>query len=544
MENSIYFIDIKNNFSKFELRLPLKKIIKKQTMKHLTLITLFFVVNIAAAQENSPLTCSDGIDNDGDGLIDCLDNECATLPNNGCSTCFKDGFSFADFVIEYSQDCPSNIQTNPENAIGVSNFVDGYVLDEYVSLGSEGYIKLGFDNNLLTNSGDNSPDLWVFEIGEAVEASQIDLKPSNQNTINILTNEGIQDIDSDGYFEFDIISGSTSSLDIDAYVIGYSPSELKFDAVKITNATNRGCGNETTPGADIDAVCALSSIEVDCTGTPNGTAQIDECGECLQPTNPNFNQSCIDCTGAPNGTAQIDECGECLQPTNPNFNQACIDCAGAPNGIAQIDECGECLQPTNPNFSQSCIDCAGILNGTAQIDECGECLQPTNPSFSQSCIDCTGTPNGTAQIDECGECLQPTNPNFSKSCIDCEGILNGTAKIDKCGECLQPTDPSFDKLCIQIPNAFSPNNDGVNDYFRIFAREETSPTIKLYQIYNRWGQLIHEKKNFSLHSNNSWWAGKDFKGRNVGIGVYTYYISVVFKNTLQRDFKGNVTVVK
>jgi len=231
------------------------------------LINFLLILNIAFAQENTPISCSDGIDNDGDGTIDCLDSECMTLPNNGCSTCFDDGLSFADFVIEYSQDCSSNIQTNPETAIGVSDFADPDALDEYVSLGSEGYIKLGFNNNLLTNSGDNSPDLWVFEIGPAVEASQIDLKPYDQNTINILVNEGIQDNDSDGYFEFDIISGSTSSLYIDAYVIGYSLSELKFDAVKITTATNMGCEGEITPGGDIDAVCALFSLAIDCAGT-------------------------------------------------------------------------------------------------------------------------------------------------------------------------------------------------------------------------------------------------------------------------------------
>ena len=349
-------------------------------------------------------------------------------------------------------------------------------------MGSEGHIILGFDNNLLTNSGDNSPDLWVFEVGSSIEASQIDLKPSDQNTINILVNAGIQDNDSDGYFEFGIISGATSSLDIDAYVIGYSFSELRFNAVKITNSTNMECGPGTAPGADIDAVCALSSLPIatDCAGTENGTAQIDECGECLEPNDPNFNLSCIDCAGIINGTAEIDDCGECLELNDPNFN-ACFDCKDIPNGTAQIDECGECLEPNDPNFNLSCLDCAGILNGTSQMNRCGECLDINNSNFSQ--------------------------------------------------------------LCILIPNAFSPNNDGVNDDFRIFAKNGLNPTIKLYQIHNRWGELVYEANNFMVDSDIYWWDGK-FKGKKPGIGVYVYYFIVLFENGEQKEFEGSITLIR
>ena len=78
-----------------------------------------------------------------------------------------------------------------------------------------------------------------------------------------------------------------------------------------------------------------------------------------------------------------------------------------------IDICGECLEPTDPNFGQSCIDCNGVVEGTSVIDICGECLDPSDPTFNQSCIDCSGVLNGTFLIDECGNCLDSNDPEFS-----------------------------------------------------------------------------------------------------------------------------------
>lgn len=450
---------------------------------------LWIITDSVGAQdiepENNSILCSDGIDNDGDGLIDCLDNECANLPNNGCQTCFQDGLSFADYVISYKQTCAHNTRTNPEAAVGVSNHTGGTYVNStaHVSLGEGGSITLGFNNNQIVNSGDSNPDVWVFEIGPLVEASQIELRPSDQNTVDILNSERIPDSDLDGYFDFGVIAGSTSSLDIDSFVKGYPYAELRFDAIQITDVPTECLGN--TPGADIDAVCALSSLDVDCTGTPHGIAVTDDCGLCLEPTDPNFNQSCDDCAGNLNGLAIVDDCGQCLDPTDLNFNQSCVDCAGTPNGLAIVDDCEQCLEPVDPNFNQSCVDCVG-------------------------------TPNGLAVVDECGECLEPADPNFSQSC-------------DKETE-------------VYIPNSFSPNNDGLNDNFQVYKKPTTDAAVNRYLIFNRWGELIFESKNFEFGSTTNWWNG-EYRGQKVPIGVYVYVIEIKFPGNEIRKYRGGVTVI-
>ncbi|MCH2215726.1 MAG: T9SS type A sorting domain-containing protein [Flavobacteriales bacterium] len=209
--------------------------------------------------ENNPLTCADGLDNDGDGLADCDDPQCQLInQNEGCATCFQDGLSFADVVLTYDNNCPNNTQLDANSSIGLPDIDSGP--ENAVSLGG-GSIRLGFTNNTLINSGDDNPDLFVFEVGPQVEGSNIELRPTNQSTIDILDANGILDEDGDGYYEFGAIGGATASVDIDEF---FSPAlatnSVQFDAIKISDPDPDDCGT-LTPGPDIDAVCALSSLD-------------------------------------------------------------------------------------------------------------------------------------------------------------------------------------------------------------------------------------------------------------------------------------------
>ncbi len=274
-------------------------------------------------QENNSILCSDGIDNDGDGLIDCLDGECASLSNDGCTIC-SDGISFADTLLEYTPGCPVS-DPFPLGALGVSDW-SGAQMDapEIVFLGQGGVLKLGFTDNLLANSGNNQDDLFVFEVGLAIEETELALRPFDLFTETQLITQGFPDLNSDGYFEMGTIRGSTSRVDIDSLLLGFTAGELKFDAIELTDIVDEPCNNGT-PGADIDAVCALFYIPIDCKGVLNGLAIIDDCGECNEPSEPSFNQSCKDCNGIPNGTSEIDYCGVCLEIIDPSFNTSCED---------------------------------------------------------------------------------------------------------------------------------------------------------------------------------------------------------------------------
>ena len=86
-----------------------------------------------------------------------------------------------------------------------------------------------------------------------------------------------------------------------------------------------------------------------------------------------------------------------------------------------------------------------------------------------------------------------------------------------------------------VPNAFSPNNDGVNDEFR--PNLDEMAVGMTMQIYNRWGKMV-----FETSDREAYWTGI-YKDEFVPVGVYVYWILVEFSNGDTQLMTGNVTVV-
>ena len=92
---------------------------------------------------------------------------------------------------------------------------------------------------------------------------------------------------------------------------------------------------------------------------------------------------------------------------------------------------------------------------------------------------------------------------------------------------------------ISFPNIFSPNGDGVNDYFfptEILARGVT--TFKM-SIYNRWGQEIFA----TTSTDGSGWDGR-LNSTPQPEGVYIYIIDATFKDGVTLHKQGNITLIR
>ena len=94
-----------------------------------------------------------------------------------------------------------------------------------------------------------------------------------------------------------------------------------------------------------------------------------------------------------------------------------------------------------------------------------------------------------------------------------------------------------DDVCntVYIPNIFSPNKDGQNDVFRV--RGEQIDSLHL-QVYNRWGNMVFESREV-----NYGWDGM-FQGKECEVGVYAWWVEVVFKNGEHEMRKGSVSLVR
>ncbi len=84
---------------------------------------------------------------------------------------------------------------------------------------------------------------------------------------------------------------------------------------------------------------------------------------------------------------------------------------------------------------------------------------------------------------------------------------------------------------IDVPNVFTPNNDGMNDRFAPFGENYTLQEIL---IFNRWGQQIF--------TDQIPWDGK-IGGKNANSGTYFYIIKITDANNETQIFRGNLSLI-
>lgn len=89
-----------------------------------------------------------------------------------------------------------------------------------------------------------------------------------------------------------------------------------------------------------------------------------------------------------------------------------------------------------------------------------------------------------------------------------------------------------------MPNAFTPNGDGLNDNFKILGVQPENITKFNFQIYDRWGQLIFYTNNI-LDA----WDGT-YKGGKCPPGVYVWVIYYEDNKKQKISNKGTVTLVR
>ncbi len=117
------------------------------------------------------------------------------------------------------------------------------------------------------------------------------------------------------------------------------------------------------------------------------------------------------------------------------------------------------------------------------------------------------------------------------------GVYYLTVSIDGCAATDSVTVQSG--CYLDIPNAFTPNGDGINDYF--FPRTLLSKGLSTFsmEIYNRWGQLIFA----TTSTDGRGWDGR-FNNVMQPEGVYVFIINATFIDGEKEHHQGNVTLLK
>ena len=138
------------------------------------------------------------------------------------------------------------------------------------------------------------------------------------------------------------------------------------------------------------------------------------------------------------------------------------------------------------------------------------------------------------------------------SCYDCPtptasitDKIKYIAEASNPGGCSTRDEITIEPLCngynVFIPNTFSPNGDGANDVF--YPRGNGLFTIRSMTVFNRWGEIVFSKRNFSANNASEGWNGT-FNGKQLSADVYVYSIEVVCINNESMFLKGNIMLLR
>ena len=134
---------------------------------------------------------------------------------------------------------------------------------------------------------------------------------------------------------------------------------------------------------------------------------------------------------------------------------------------------------------------------------------------------------------DCTDCVSPTSSPLQT--ID-YGVTvtsdSGCVAFDSVRIIVTPRYEIF------IPNGFTPNGDGANDYFSVYGNKGSWKQFQV-TIFNRLGEKVYESTDPNFQ-----WDGT-FKGKPLNPAVFVYLVNIVFlDNYVPEIYKGSVTLVK
>ena len=110
------------------------------------------------------------------------------------------------------------------------------------------------------------------------------------------------------------------------------------------------------------------------------------------------------------------------------------------------------------------------------------------------------------------------------------------ASSGPCSDTAYATIVINDGLSLEIPNVFTPNGDGTNDFFSI---KSTGIKEISLQIFNRWGEKLYE-----FTGPKAAWDGINTNGGKVTDGSYFYFVKAIGYDDKEIEKHGTVNLFR
>jgi gliding motility-associated-like protein len=201
-----------------------------------------------------------------------------------------------------------------------------------------------------------------------------------------------------------------------------------------------------------------------------------------------------------------------------SYNYTVTDANGCETtGSGNVQEPDSVLVYVSPATAEVVLE-ETTLQLLATSNQSGAVSYEWSPESGLSCYDCSD-PEFIGDVSQSYLVKVKATPN------GCEGTATVEVTV-------------LPKKNVFIPNAFTPDGDGINDEWQIFGLSDIAQSVEA-KIFNRWGEVI-----FETHDLAGKWDGT-YHGKNVEPGVYVYWVSVSWRiNRKDSHFKGSVTVLR
>ncbi|MEM6963851.1 MAG: gliding motility-associated C-terminal domain-containing protein [Bacteroidota bacterium] len=95
---------------------------------------------------------------------------------------------------------------------------------------------------------------------------------------------------------------------------------------------------------------------------------------------------------------------------------------------------------------------------------------------------------------------------------------------------------------IYIPNVFTPNDDGMNDRFVVYGGKDVAEILS-FRVFDRWGAVVLEHKNFMPNQDEFGWDGY-LNDQRMNENVFVYLVEVLFVDGWVERYTGDVTLLR
>ncbi|MEO6730987.1 MAG: PKD domain-containing protein [Ferruginibacter sp.] len=354
----------------------------------------------------------------------------------------------------------------------------------------------------------------------------------------------------------------------------YQPPSIKYTSpgsynIKLIGMDINGCTDSLTKVIKVNRIpflVVVPHIDTLCFGQSDTVRAFASDSLLWSPTNNITCSNCDSVVANPSVTTQYIITS--TTPENCSVRDSALIkvytpfTASAPSSNLYICQNDQVQLDMNPKMKRITWAPAGSLSNSSIYDPIASPLQ--NTTFTATLTDSVGCNTSTASVNVFVKSLPTVNagpdkilpynsaysitPTYSNNVqnyswtpsllLDCNNCAtpNGTAlysqkyliKVTSDSGCVASDSINVFVECkyanILMPNAFTPNNDNLNDTY--FPVTRGIKSITKFAIYNRQGQLIYEVRNVPANSKSFAWNG-DFKGQYQPAAAYVFVLEVL-----------------